>query len=169
MLTRKVKVGDVINLYNVKHYLVASDYTEGFKVGLLIGKSFVMQTKFVKVNSINDITETELREIIGTRFDISHPGEESSVQFEDGSPVFSNYKYMMGDRFRLRNKKVPFQQLSTEEYILASTGSKQATLISLSDGNRWEEPVNYNHIVNKGLTKVEFEMIVGPNYTFVKL
>ena len=169
MLTRAVKVGDVINLYNVKHYLVASDYTEGFKVGLLIEKSFVMQTEFVKVNSINDITEAELRNIIGTRFDISHPSEESNVQFEDGSPVFSNYKYMMGDRFRLRVKIAPLQQPSTEEYILASTGAKQATLINLTDGNRWEDPVNYAHVVNKGLTKEELELITGSSYTFVKI
>lgn len=169
MLTRAVKVGDVINLYNVKHYLVASDYTEGFKVGLLIAKSFVMQTKFVKVNSTNDITEAELREIIGTRFDISHPNEEACVRFCDGTLVFKETRYQMGDRFKLRNKLTPLANVSTEEYILASTGSKQATLISLTDGNRWEEPVDYDHVVNKGLTKDELELITGSNYTFVKL
>lgn len=169
MLTRKVKVGEAISLYNVKHYLVASDYTEGFKVGLLIAKSFVMQTKFVKVNSISDITEAELREIIGTRFDISHPNEEACVRFYDGAPVFKETRYQMGDRFKLRNKLTPLADLSTEEYILASTGPKQVTLISLTDGNRWEEPVDYDHIISKGLTKAELEMIVGSNYTFTKL
>lgn len=165
MLTRKVKLGDLITVCNMVYSIVG--FANHGRVSMMQESNFIVQPNSVFVKDPFDITESELKLLI---VGLGHTSDDyPTVKFFDGTPVFKETRYQMGDRFKLRSKLTPLTDLSTEEYILASTGSKQATLISLTDGNRWEEPVDYNHVVNKGLTKEELELIIGSNYTFVRL
>lgn len=166
MLTRKVSVGDTILVYNIGHFLVADDRPDGTYVGLLKKTSFVMQTPFIKVNDIRNISEKELREILGGKINIGHRNGEASIRFYDGHPVFDEYKYKVGDRFKLFS---PVDTPYPDTYILASIGSNTVTLISLTDGNRWEEPVTFEHGIFEGLTETEFRLITGSRYSFTKL
>lgn len=74
----------------------------------------------------------------------------------DGTPLFPEETYQLGDRFVIVNEDNPF---NGDVYILCSADGRSISLISVESGSRWTEPVPVGELLR--ISKAEVKAAMG--------
>lgn len=139
---KNLKVGDRIKFGHGSVYMLVNDaYKQVFFVNL---ESGYLSLSFSVDNPL-DITYDEFRQTGYTKSDWT---------YEDGSPIYPEETYSVGQRFKTTYD---------EEYILAQVDLRKVTMISLSNGNRYEDPIDVDdpqRITREDLNKISRDFVL---------